>query len=138
MPLMPLTPVIDIIAVGTPFTEMLAAGVLILCDIVVAGNALAARSVAGVIVVVVGIMMFMPMGRCMVVMGMPMDMGWRIDVIGMAMDCGIIIRGIIIPPPPGGLAAALPMSPRVAHVARTMRTTAENVRNIAFLLPNGA
>ena len=120
-PVIPLMPIIDIVVVGRPLIEVLAAGVVMARDIMIDGSELAARSVVGIIIVVMGcmadmvvIMLLMGMDCCIVILGIAllMDMG-----------CCMVIMGIIIlGAPPGGLAAALSMSPKRAHVAMTMRT----------------
>jgi hypothetical protein len=137
----PLMPVIDVIAVGRPLIEALAVGVVMARDIM-DGSELAARSVAGVIIVFVGIMVFMmgimvfmPVVRCMVIMGIVVLMGTErcIVIVGMDMGCCIVILVIIIlGAPPGGLAAALLTNPKRAHPARTARTGVQNVRNICL------
>jgi hypothetical protein len=106
-------PFIDIIVVGKPLIEVLAARVVIVCDVMVDGSPLTARRVAGVIIVIVGIVVFMLVGRCIAIVGM---------ALLMAMGCCMFIMGIIIlPPPPGGLASALLKNVKKAHVARTAR-----------------
>jgi hypothetical protein len=114
-------PIIDIVVVGRPLIEVLAAGVVMARDIMIDGSELAARSVVGIIIVVMGcmadmvvIMLLMGMDCCIVILGIAllMDMG-----------CCMVIMGIIIlGAPPGGLAAALSRSPNMAHIARTVRT----------------
>jgi hypothetical protein len=155
-PVIPLMPIVDVMVVGKPLTEVVVVGVVVARDVVivveprlvvveprfvvvaprlvmarevevvVGSSRLAGRSVTGIVIramAVAGIMLFMDMRMA----GIPAI------VLLMDMGCCMLIMGIIIlGAPPGGLAAALPRSPKRAQVARTARAVGNNVRDICL------